>query len=291
MSEVKRIYNYPWQKKDSRDYKFALKTSVKLPITTDLRPMMPPVFDQGALGSCTANALAGVLGYLEQIHHDKYTNLSRLFIYYNERDAEGTIDTDSGAALRDGIKTLDKFGACQEVLWPYNISKFTIKPTLNCYTEALDYKIVEYQALNTLNDMKLSLANGYPFVFGFTVYESFEYQIVASTGIMPLPTPTEQILGAHAVVGVGYDDNTQMMLVRNSWGTSWGLGGYFWMPYSFINDPQNASDFWAIITDITDGKIPIPPPTPEPTPTPPQPIPPPVESFWQWLLRVLFGIK
>lgn len=250
---------------DQRDYLFAKLNKVepeKLPTSIDLRPFCPPVYNQLTLGSCTANALCCALGVLEIKHKDTYTDLSRLMLYYDEREIEGAINSDHGAQIRDGIKSLADRGVCKETLWPYDISKWNIKPTDQAYNEAVEYEILEYQRINTLDEMKQCLADGYPFVFGFAVYESFESPKVAKTGIVPMPSSNEKSLGGHAVLAVGYDDTKQMFLVRNSWGNGWGIGGYFWMPYQYLNDRKLSDDFWTIRTDRTDTNNPSPSPVP-----------------------------
>jgi C1A family cysteine protease len=173
---------------------------------------------------------------------------SRLFLYYNERVMQGTVNSDSGAYIRDGIKSLNKSGICPEKEWPYIISKFADKPPKKCYDDALKATIKSYQRLTNTNLTQLQscLSQGFPFVFGFTVYESFESQQVARTGIMPMPKPQEKVLGGHAVMAVGYDDSKQAVLVRNSWGTDWGIRGYFYMPYGYITNANLCDDFWTI---------------------------------------------
>ena len=175
-----------------------------------------------------------------------FSPFSRLFIYWNERSLEGTTDQDSGAELHDGIKTLVTLGAAQEYLWPYSDNLMYQKPTTAIYTDAANHKISSYFSLSTMNDMKSCLASGFPFVFGFTCYSELESEEVAQTGILPLPGPDSECIGGHAVMCVGYDDSKQMFLVRNSWGTAWGLAGYFWMPYAYMTNPELASDFWTI---------------------------------------------
>ncbi|MGD0236095.1 MAG: C1 family peptidase [Syntrophorhabdales bacterium] len=224
----------------------AALTSPSLPSSVDLRPTCPAVADQGNLGSCTANALAGAMEFLMLKDQKPYADLSRLFIYYNERVIEGTVDQDSGAMIRDGIKTLADQGVCTEALWPYDISRFTVKPTDACYQEALKYKVTLYARLNVIDEMRTCLADGFPFVFGFTVYESFESQDVANTGVVPMPGTNEQVLGGHAVVGVGYDDSQKRFIVRNSWGNAWGMKGYFTIPYDYLANRDLSDDFWAI---------------------------------------------
>lgn len=244
---MKHIQSYGWipDRPDHRDYLYsAIAPKVKLPLIVDLRPQDSPIENQGHLGSCTANALAGNLQFLEKICGKNYKDLSRLFIYYNERALEGTIDYDSGAMLRDGIKVLAKSGVCPETSWPYDISRFTVKPTALCYKEGLKRRITSYHLLQSVEEMQNCLAEGFPFVFGFTVYESFESLKVAQTGIVPMPKKSERAVGGHAVMAVGYDQKQKRFIVRNSWGPQWGQGGYFTLPNTYIE--TLASDFWTI---------------------------------------------
>jgi C1A family cysteine protease len=214
----------------------------------DLRPNCPPILDQGNLGSCTANAIASAHQF-DQMKQQaaKIIAPSRLYIYYNERMIESTIPWDSGATIRDGVKVINKYGVCPESQWPYDIAKFKRKPLRACYIEGAKHQAVTYQRLTPIVDqLRGCLADGYPFVFGFSVYESFETAAVTKTGIVPMPGPTERMLGGHAVMAVGYDDGTSRFIVKNSWGTGWGMQGYFTMPYDYLTNPKLAADFWTI---------------------------------------------
>lgn len=250
--EPRRIQRYGWvpDLPDQRDHLFAAPAPVlsALPTSVDLRKGCPKeVYDQGRLGSCTANAIGAAFEFdlLKQGLPDFMP--SRLFIYYNERVKLGTVDVDSGAMIRDGIKSVAKQGVCAETSWPYDISRFTEKPPEQCYVEAIDNRALAYQRVTrTLGQLKGCLASGYPFVFGFRVYESFESAEVARTGVVPMPKPGEEALGGHAVLAVGYDDETGRFHVRNSWGSDWGDGGYFTMPYAYLTERGLSSDFWAI---------------------------------------------
>jgi C1A family cysteine protease len=248
-SAINRAYGWVPDVPDQRDYllKAVLKVPAKLPVSVDLRKTCSKVEDQGELGSCTANSLAGALEFLERKDKVKpFVDFSRLFIYYNERVIEHTVRSDSGAMLRDGIKTLAKQGACSEVSWPYDIVRFAKKPTAACYKEALNHVITSYHRIITVDEMRTCLAEGFPFVFGFSVYESFETQTVAKTGTVVMPKSKEKCLGGHAVMAVGYDDAKKRFLVRNSWGTDWGQKGYFTMPYDYLKSRDLSDDFWTI---------------------------------------------
>lgn len=230
---------------DQRDYLYsALKPRIRLPIKVDLRSYCSLVEDQGALGSCTANALAGNIEFLDNKPDYSYQDVSRLFIYYNERVLINSVDFDSGATLRDGIKTLRKSGACEENKWPYVIERFRQKPSKACYLQAKKHRIQSYHRITNLTEMLVCLAEGYPFVFGFTVYESFESKKAARTGVVNMPKKSERAIGGHAVMCVGYNQKDRRFLVRNSWGAKWGMDGYFTMPYRYLE--TLAADFWTI---------------------------------------------
>jgi C1A family cysteine protease len=236
---------------DRPDHRDLLYSTIAAPLPTlpaavDLRPSCSPVENQGQLGSCTANALVGSLEFLEAKAGKKATDLSRLFIYYNERALEGTVKEDAGAMIRDGVKTLVKQGVCAEKLWRYNIAKFAVKPPAACYQQALSHQVQSYHRIITLQDMLTCLAEGYSFVFGFTVYEAFESKEVAKTGQLNLPKHGEKALGGHAVMAVGYDDASKRFVVRNSWGKAWGMQGYFTIPYAYLEDRNLADDFWTL---------------------------------------------
>lgn len=247
----RKVKHYGWSPDlpDHRDHLYAApsETLIKLPNKADLTAQCPTVYDQGQLGSCTANAIAGAIEFDLKKQGLQDFMPSRLFIYYNERVIEGTVNSDSGAQIRDGIKSVASLGDCPETLWPYVIAKFADTPPPNCFAQAKKYEVVQYQrVVQNLTQMKGCLAAGYPFVFGFTVYESFESPQVAKTGHALMPSAGEKVVGGHAVVTVGYDDSQGWFIVRNSWGTTWGMKGYFTMPYAYLTTQGLASDFWTI---------------------------------------------
>lgn len=250
MARNDRKYGWLPDLPDYRDHRYAAprKVLAKLPRKVDLRPHCPPVLDQGELGACTAHAIASAHRFDQMRQKAAHHFLpSRLFIYYNERAMEHTVREDAGAMIRDGIKSIAKLGACPESLWPYDILKFTRKPPARAYVEAEKHQAIAYQRLSqSLAQMKGCLAAGTPFVFGFSVYESFESPRVARTGRMTMPGADEKSLGGHAVLAVGYDDAKQVFIVMNSWSAAWGDQGYFYMPYAYLSDSNLADDLWAV---------------------------------------------
>jgi C1A family cysteine protease len=249
---ARKVKGYGWvpDLPDGRDilYGAPVVAPTELKRRVDLRSKCPAVYNQGRLGSCTANAIAAALEF-DQIKErlDDVFTPSRLFIYYNERAIEGTVEADSGAMIRDGIKTVAKQGACPEKSWPYRIARFRNKPSRTCYTEAKRHQAIEYLRLTpALGQLKGCLADGFPFVFGFAVYESFESAKVARNGHAPMPKAGEGFLGGHAVLAVGYDEQRQWFICRNSWGPKWGMRGYFTLPYPYLLQSTLSSDFWTI---------------------------------------------
>ena len=245
-----RQYGWRPDVPDVRDFKLSVAPGDAgyLPPVLSLRDGMPPVWDQGNLGSCTGQSIAALVQYGQRKVHPEWDfKPSSLFIYYNERWVEKTIDVDCGAQIRTGIKVVAKIGACRDDLWPYNITRFTERPSTSAYVNALSHRAVVYQRVpQTLNGIKKVIGMGCPFVFGMSVYGSFESDEVAKTGVVPLPSVRDKMLGGHAVVGVGLDDSDQTILVRNSWGENWGIGGYFKLPYDYILNDDLVCDLWYI---------------------------------------------
>jgi len=244
-----KIKRYGWKRSlpDFRDFYYSAPHSLTaLPPVVDLRPGCPAVYDQGDLGSCTANAIGGLGEFLMKKQGKPAFTPSRLFIYYNERVLEGTVNEDAGAEIRDGFKVINQLGCPHEALWWYDISKFKTRPNKKVYADGLLHQVLRYSRVDNtnLNAMQSCLAGGFPIVGGFTVFQSFESATVARTGIVPMPKRSEQVLGGHAIMVVGYDDTKQMFITRNSWGPNWGQKGYFMMPYLYFTNAQLSDDWW-----------------------------------------------
>jgi C1A family cysteine protease len=251
MATVRKAAGYGWipQLPDIRDLPTEAPAKAKLPRSVDLStsPHMPPVYEQGMLGSCTAQAVAAVLDFENHRQAGRFVTPSRLWIYYQERALEGSVAHDNGAQLRDGMKAVTKLGACPETDWPYDPTKWADKPPQKAYRSALRDKALAYQAPEQkLPALKATLAAGKPVVFGFTVYEAFEGDAVGKSGVLGLPGKGEHAIGGHAVVLVGYDDAAKRFRVRNSWGSGWGQAGYFEMPYAYVTNRSLAADFWTL---------------------------------------------
>jgi uncharacterized protein (TIGR02594 family) len=263
VSPRRQLRRFGWKPDfpDYRDHLFSAPLHVlqQLPAKVELTPEFE-IYDQGDIGSCTANALAGAIQF-DRLKLNQSPDFvpSRLFIYYNERVVENDVAADGGAYLRDGIKTLNQLGVCTETDWPYVPtpplsdggpfpagSPPVTKPDPRLYDNALQYKITSYQRLTpTLAQLQGCLASGYPFVFGFTVYSSW-YDQNPRPSTISLPTGDDDSqVGGHAVLCVGYDNATSLFKIRNSWGAQEGDGGYFYMPYSYLTGGL-ATDFWVI---------------------------------------------
>ncbi len=229
---------------DIRDFKFSVspKSNIVLPPLMDHRAAMPAIWSQGDLGSCTAHSTAAQCWFIDKT--DPYEP-SRLFMYYNTRVLEGTVKFDSGASIRNAVKSVVKYGFCRESDWPYDIGQFTKKPSPIAYDNARKQKAIRYMRIaQNARSIKAALAQGYPVNFGFMVYQSFDN--VNVSGMMSMPNRKERSVGGHAVLMVGYNDDMKCYIVRNSWGVEWGDKGYFYMPYDYAHNPRLASDFWVI---------------------------------------------
>ena len=246
------LHKMGWKRSlpDWRDLKMSAPTSAdinNLPPSADLRQWVPEIYNQGETGSCTANSLSNVTRIINKKQGYPDVPPSRLFHYYNERLVEGTVNEDSGAQIRTAVSVAAKYGICPESEWPFDPSKLCSKPPETAYKSAVQDMVKIYFAIDQrLNDFKKCLANGYPFLLGFAVYESFEGNEIAHTGIMKFPNPNERMVGGHAVAAVGYDDATQTFTILNSWSKNWGDAGYFHMPYSFLTNGGFCSDFWTV---------------------------------------------
>lgn len=255
-SRLNRKYGWRQPKLPVRRFPRLMPTSnVPLSPAKSLIPtgFLPPIFDQGQTGSCTGHGSTRAIAFARAKQGLPYIDLSRLFTYYNARVAEGDADQDNGASVGDVIVAAQQYGDCPYTDYPTDPALVTVAPSAQVYADAIKHKALsavtvdapagpqfEYQFKAAIDQL------GLPVVFGFTVYESFESDEVAKTGIMPMPAPGEQVLGGHCVVAVAYDDSTKLVTIDNSWGTSWGQEGRFQMPYDFIFDPNQASDFHCI---------------------------------------------
>ncbi len=232
--------------KNDKKYGAGRFNSKELPPRVDLRPYMTKVEQQGEVNSCTANAMAGAYEYLAKREFGHAEDVSRLFIYYNARDVDGSVDEDEGTYLRSCIKVLREYGACSEETWPYHPDNVFDEPDENAYEEAGNFLIDDAQRIDVdLYAMKHCLAEGYPFAFGLQLFSSFDE--AEKNGQVSIPdTDEEEDYGGHAMLCVGYSDTDEVFVVRNSWGSSWGDKGYCYIPYDYMTDPELNGDCWTI---------------------------------------------
>lgn len=241
----KRVLNWRPSLKDHRDKKFKMHASVdesKLPKSADISKSMGPIRDQASLGSCVGESSNAAVECVErQDGQDPNFLGSPLFCYYNARTDKRS---DDGAQIRDSIKALSKLGNCREVLWPYVAKKFDYQPTAECYKDGLSHVIKDYLSLDTLLEIKQALSLGHPVLVGFTCFSSIMSDETAKTGIVPMPTDDDSVVGGHAICLVGYDDDKKLLKFKNSWGQDWGDKGYGYLPYGYI--PTLADDYWIV---------------------------------------------
>lgn len=244
-------YMYAAPKASVKKYvaKASRRGGKSLPPRVDLRPHMTEVESQERTSSCVANAVAGAYEYLAKRHlgDDSY-NVSRLFIYYNARAAQGMEGEDAGSFIADAVESLKEYGACSEETWEFSEDIILEEPSEEAYEEASAFLVEDFEVVPLdLNAWKSALAEGYPIIFGVSLYESFDK---ARKGKIPLPTDKEAgrgAHGAHAMLCVGYSDKDEMFIVRNSWGTDWGDNGYCYIPYDYMmSDKHNLGDNWII---------------------------------------------
>lgn len=216
-----------------------------LPDHVDNRQWCPPVYNQGQLGACTAFSMTkGLREYMQRKNGEANTELSAMWMYYEERKHMGEqyITQDSGANMSDGMWVLENEGASPDNFCPYVPNAFTDKPRQSAYDHAAAWKTHKTVELADFDSVKTALSEGKPVVFGFTVY--LRFQFIGKDGKMSMPWKFEPAMGGHAVMAVGYDDASQSLIVRNSWGPEWGDKGYFYMPYKFAMDNKKAMEWY-----------------------------------------------
>lgn len=251
MSMPKRNLKWRPDLPDFRDYKFSANFKVSnVPPAFSVQNGCSGVKDQQSLGSCTSFAVTGAREFLEKKNSPTYTDLSPLFIYWNERKIDGDVFSDGGSSLRTGMQVLNQIGVCTELEWPYKIEQYQVQPNQQAYSDATLHLTTSYHRLNSLRDMKSCIAGGLPFVGGISVYSSFMSDEVAASGNVPMPNDTDSLEGGHALLFCAYDDSTQKITFKNSWSSGWGVAGFGTIDYSYIT--TLGSDFWCVVSDELD---------------------------------------
>jgi C1A family cysteine protease len=228
---------------DWRDYNYSFARNPNPRQAVDLRPWCSPVEDQLHLGSCVGQAVVGAFELMiNKLYPEKFVDLSRLFVYYNARALDNAIYEDVGAYTRDGIKAVNKWGVCNELIWPYIIDRFAFAPSIQSYSDAKNRLIKNYYRVNTLDDMIDAIDSDYPIVISMNVYNSFYDLEYGDQNTLAMPQESDEIIGGHAVTLVGYDLPRKLLLARNSFGVDWGDNGYFWIPFDYAE--QDIMDCW-----------------------------------------------
>jgi hypothetical protein len=220
----------------------------QVPDKVDLRQYCTTVENQGQIGSCTANATVGAIEYLYKKRDGQSPDLSRLFVYFNARRIRGTVYMDAGSQICDAMASVLSFGVCCEDIWPYNVNAFMMEPSPAAYQEAKLHEAMQYSRVDGIEGAITALASGFPVVFG-TILPERCYAEAEKTGLVPTPTGEEIANvqgGGHCMLIVGYDKPRKMLIVRNSWGESWGDRGYCQIPFEGLAKSSRPEDFWII---------------------------------------------
>ena len=232
----------------------------QLPPVGDNRQWQGPIKDQGQEGSCTGHAYSSNAEWAARRYMDKTPIFSPQYTYVSELLLEGTFPEDNGAMPRSGCIVTVKSGLCESSVFPY-VEGQIVKPNAAQIANAETWKFMgAYHRINTVDDALSCCADKFPWLFtiGFMVYDSFESDQTAETGVMPVPNKAkEQLLGGHEVLGgLAWDTGTipklrpkgcpPAVLVQNSWSKDWGIHGNFWMPLEVLDDPEIVSDMWII---------------------------------------------
>lgn len=235
---------------DSRDYPLTLTASGDLPSAIDLKPDVMEIENQGQFGSCTANAGCSAMELMYNRSGLK-KDFSRFFLYYFERRLGGIVG-DKGANCRDIGKTLKEYGVCHESTWDYIPEHLEAQPDAAAVEEAKQYKIDSYCRLDLgqdkLKSIKTSIVNGVPVVLAIKVNNNF-MNLQGKDWRDHSWDISGPVVGGHAVLIIGYDDSCGNILVENSWGPNWGDGGFFGMPYEFLNTPTTM-ELWSLIPKL-----------------------------------------
>lgn len=245
---TKRVYPVQRREPSIHDPKYSAASPIAIPNLIDLRQYASPVLDQGQTSACTSFAISGVCEYLENLESEKFVPLSQLFVYNSERQNEKDFNTDGGAIIADGVAIVCSTGICEESYLPFAESNLYVHPDQAALDNAKLHKGVQGHSVSLVESNILhSLASNLPVIIGLTLYESFESDQVANTGIVPMPdVQSEQMLGGHAIAIYGADRTKRLYLIKNSWSTSWGDKGYCWVPFEYVQNPLLGNDYWAI---------------------------------------------
>lgn len=295
-----RHYGWVPSKPGFRDLLFCphplltLETTPWLDLSTPtLPPPFVPCLNQGNEGSCGPNTEAECLSLVAE--RDEKLNLllpSRQFIYYTTRVVMGVpLNQDTGVDNRSMTQALAKYGWCDDALMPYtdDPSQLATAPSAAAYAQAATRKVsTSLSVPQNETALQGAIASGLPWIFGFTVYESFESDTTSHTGIVTMPTRSEQVLGGHDITVVGFNASggdlpgvmpgnkwpTGTWKMRNHWyngSVPWGDGGYCYVPDAYVLSSSLSGDFWVIPhSGLTTSPVPPTPPSP---PTPPAPVP------------------
>lgn len=232
----------------SFEEKLKSKLTSKFQGSVDLRPYSSPRHNQGPTGSCVAQSVCKALEIKRIMEKGRggHVDLSRLAVYYHARLLMGVEYTqkDLGTHISLAFNAARRFGIPPESAWPWDQRKLFASPSWSAMREAYVAKIEAFYKIKStgqdrLDNVCAALRAGNPVVYGCNVDSSWH---TYRRGSDPL-THTERVdrIGRHATVIVGYKDG--LFIGENSWGSSWGLDGFYLMRPSILTH-ADSRDFW-----------------------------------------------
>jgi hypothetical protein len=202
------------------DGKKAASDGSNLPKTFFISNILLPVRNQGQTNCCVAYATACAIEY-KNIMTKKYLDyLSPAFIYTNRNDTS----IDDGMTSIDAISIVKKYGVSTDKFFPMEKLNKSIQPYV--YDDAQKYKVTQYNYIVKLDTLKIALFNNGPVMAILPVYNSTTMFWKNNATI------NNTDIGYHCISIIGFDDVNEQLLIRNSWGTNWGMSGNTWFPYS-----------------------------------------------------------
>lgn len=193
-----------------------------------------PIYSQGAENSCTGWSVKEAVQIVVKRTTGLVVSVSARFIWELAKAELGWQGLNNGCRISDAIKIGRTHGFPTEERDPRPMGDMTW-PGAEAFAQAKDHPLIDAETALSVAEVKTALLQRHPDVFGMTLTESFD--LAGRTG--KYARAAGRKVGGHAMTIVQYDDDCAFddfppggFKVRNHWRPSWGLDGWFWLPYS-----------------------------------------------------------